>query len=93
MEESLARSLAENTVRGYECNWPDFDALLVGLAGALRRSELAVLDLRDVRWTREEMIITTRSSKTDQEGEGTELGIPFGGRAKTCPVASLKAWL
>jgi hypothetical protein len=39
------------------------------------------------------MIITIRSSKMDQEGKGAEIGIPFGRKAETCPVALLKAWL
>jgi hypothetical protein len=39
------------------------------------------------------MIITIRSSKMDQKGEGSEIGIPFGGKAETCSVGLLKAWL
>ena len=38
-------------------------------------------------------VINIRSSKSDQEGKGTEIGIPFGRRAETCPVGLLKAWL
>jgi site-specific recombinase XerD len=67
--------------------------LLIGFTGALRRSELVSLDVKDIRWTRQGMIINIRSSKMDQEGKGAELGIPFGRRAETCPVGLLKAWL
>src|SRR5437660_339961 len=44
--------------------------LLVGFAGAFRRSELAGLTLTDVQFTNDGLVITLRHSKTDQEGEG-----------------------
>jgi integrase len=31
-------------------------------------------------------------SKTDQEGQGRVVGIPFGGRPGTCPVRAVQAW-
>ena len=67
--------------------------LLLGFAGAFRRSELAGLDVGDVRFVPEGLLITLRRSKTDQEGEGIVKGIPFGDWAETCPVRALKAWL
>jgi integrase len=70
------------------CRFP-LIRLLVGFTGVLRRSELVALDVRDVRWTREGMIVTIRSSKMDQEGEGTELAIPFGPSRRLVR----KAWL
>lgn len=44
--------------------------LLLGWAGAFCRTEIAALDLADVRDTHEGLRITLRRSKTDQEGEG-----------------------
>ena len=38
-------------------------------------------------------MVTIRRSKTDQEGEGRKIGIPFGSKAATCPVRALRAWL
>ena len=67
--------------------------LLVGFAGAFRRSELVGLDRTDVAITLEGLVITLRRSKTDQEGEGRKVGIPYGSRPATCPVRSLSAWL
>lgn len=32
-------------------------------------------------------------SKTDAEGQGSEIGIPRGERRETCPVRALQAWL
>lgn len=67
--------------------------LLLGFCGAFRRSELVALQVEDL--TREEngYLVLLRQSKTDQTGEGFVKGIPFGGRASTCPVRALDAWL
>lgn len=67
--------------------------LLVGFAGAFRRSELVGLDREDVEFTLEGVVVTLRRSKTDQEGEGRKVGIPWGRHAETCPVQALTAWL
>jgi integrase len=67
--------------------------LLVGFAGAFRRSELVALDVADVAFTDDGLVVTIRRSKTDQEAEGRKIGIPFGSRAVTCPVRVLRAWL
>jgi site-specific recombinase XerD len=65
--------------------------LLLGFAGAFRRSELVGLDCADVEHVAEGLIVTLRRSKTDQEGAGRKVGIPYG--AETCPVRALEAWL
>ena len=39
------------------------------------------------------MIIDLRKSKTDQEGTGRKVGIPFGHDKNTCPVRALRRWL
>jgi site-specific recombinase XerD len=67
--------------------------LLVGFAGAFRRSELVSLDVADVNLTRDGAIITLRRSKTDQEGQGRKVGIPYGSHPETCPVRALERWL
>jgi integrase len=67
--------------------------LLVGFAGAFRRSELVGLDVEDVAFTVEGLEVTLRRSKTDQEGQGRKVGIPYGSTAATCPVRSLRRWL
>jgi integrase len=66
--------------------------LLVGFAGGLRRSELAAINLVDFDRVREGIILTIRRSKTDQEGVGRKIGIPFG-RTIHCPVRALENWL
>lgn len=67
--------------------------LLVGFAGAFRRSELVALQVEDLEMVEEGMRITIRRSKTDQEGQGAFVGIPFGEHEETCPVRALAAWL
>jgi len=67
--------------------------LLMGFAGAFRRSELIALEVGDVVFTSDGLEVTLRRSKTDQEGAGQKVGIPFGSDPATCPVRSLRKWL
>jgi site-specific recombinase XerD len=69
----------------------DTAILLLGFAGAFRRSELVALDVADIAETETGLLVTIRHSKTDQEGEGETIAIPRGDRA--CPVKALRAWL
>lgn len=66
--------------------------LLVGFAGAFRRSELAALDVKDLEFVDEGLIVTLRRSKTDQDGEGRSVAIPYA-RGGTCAVRALSEWL
>ncbi|MDA8316269.1 MAG: tyrosine-type recombinase/integrase [Actinomycetota bacterium] len=67
--------------------------ILLGFAAALRRSELAGLDVEDIYWVPEGMEVTIRRSKTDQEAEGVVVAVPYGSKLDTCPVRALRAWL
>ena len=67
--------------------------ILVGFAGAFRRSELASLDTADVAFDRAGLVVHLRRSKTDQAGAGLKKGIPYGSNPDTCPVRSLRDWL
>src|SRR5687768_2810989 len=64
--------------------------LLVGFAGAFRRSELVSLDWHDIEFQKEGLTITLRRSKTDQEGQGRKVGIPYGRQSSHCPVRALE---
>jgi len=66
--------------------------LLLGFAGGFRRSELVALDVEDVEQTDDGLRVLIRQSKTDQEGEGRQVGIPFGQHPETCPVRAVRAW-
>lgn len=66
--------------------------LLLGFAGAFRRSELISLDMDDIQHVRQGIVVTLRRSKTDQSGVGRKIGVPFG-RTRWCPVKHLTDWL
>ena len=66
--------------------------ILVGFAAALRRSELVGIDVHDLRFVTEGVLIYLRRSKTDQAGEGRKIAVPFG-RTSACPVKAVKQWM
>jgi integrase len=66
----------------------------IGLGGAsFRRSELAAIDFTNLSFTEDGLIIDLHRSKTDQEGAGRKVGIPFGTDVATCLVRALRRWL
>jgi len=67
--------------------------LLVGWAGALRRSEIAALDRPHAVFTPEGIQLTIASSKTDQEGQGELIPIEPASNPDLCPVGALRTWL
>ena len=67
--------------------------LLIGFAGAFRRSELVGLHVRDIQIGDAGLIVTLRRSKTDQEGASFTKGIPVGTSDATCPKYALEVWL
>src|ERR1019366_8752411 len=38
-------------------------------------------------------LLIEASSKTDREGAGAAVAVPFGGEEATCPVGALRRWL
>lgn len=72
----------------------DYAIVLLGWAGAFRRSELANLTLGDLTLHAEDGLhIRVRSSKTDQTGEGRTKAIPFGADARTCGPCAYIRWV
>jgi integrase len=68
--------------------------LLLGFAGAFRRSELCALDVADlVQWDADGVRCLVRRSKTDQEGAGRFKDVPYGRDPASCPVRALREWL
>ena len=66
--------------------------LLVGFAGAFRRSELVGICIEDITEHATGLEVLLRHSKTDQEMAGRTVFIPYAS-GKCCPVKALKAWL
>jgi len=60
--------------------------ILLGFAGAFRRSELIAMNVEDLHERHEGLVVLLRRSKTDQEGRGRLVGIPFGQHEQTSPV-------
>lgn len=67
--------------------------MLVGFAGAFRWSELVGLNVEDFEFNDDGLVVHLRRSKTDPEGLGRKVGIPYGSTPATCPVRALQAWL
>ena len=67
--------------------------LLLGFAGALRRTEICDLRIADVGRTPGGIALEIRRSKGDRERQGAVVGIPAGKNPETCPVTACDAWL
>jgi integrase len=66
--------------------------LLIGFAGAFRRSELSALDFQSIERRPEGIVMTIPKSKTDQERRGRQVAIPYA-HGPICPIGALDAWL
>jgi integrase len=97
VEKAAALSLAmlrqlvatcDGTTRGRR----DRAMLLIGFAAALRRSELVALQVEDVANVAGGLRLRITRGKTDQAGQGAEIGLPRGRHAETCPVLAFEAW-
>jgi integrase len=78
----------DRTARGRR----DRALLLFGFAGALRRSELVALRVEDVTVDAEGLRLRIFRSKTDQEGQRAEIGLPRGKYVETCPLRAFEDW-
>ena len=74
---------AETDLKGLR----DRAILLLGFAGAFRRSELVALDASNLHFASAGLRVTVRKSKTDQEGQGATIAIP---RVARSPALSLR---
>jgi integrase len=66
--------------------------LLFGFVGALRRSELVALHVEDVAIVPGGLRLRIIRGKTDQAGQGAEIGLPRGRHVETCPLRAFNAW-
>lgn len=82
-------------------SWPDSVAayrdsaiMLLGFAGAFRRSELANLTVGDVAFDRADGLhVRVRRSKIDQEGHGLVKAIPYGRSPAMCGPCAFQRWV
>ncbi|MHB8879271.1 MAG: tyrosine-type recombinase/integrase [Myxococcaceae bacterium] len=66
--------------------------ILLGYATALRRENIAALQVGDLRWRRDRVDVLVQRSKTDQQGEGQVIGVVATG-TELCPVRAVRTWL
>jgi len=86
------RAMLETTDAGL-LGLRDRALILLGFAGAFRRSELVGLDVKDCGFGKDGLTVMLRRSKTDQDCQGRKIGIPYGSNPETCPVRVLQTWL
>lgn len=67
--------------------------LLVGFAGAFRRSELVALNIEGVQFTRDGAVLTYQGSKTNQYGKTEQKALFFSPDPDTCPVRVLQDYI
>lgn len=69
-------------------------ALWLGFAGALRRSNVAALKVGDIRLDPHDGLhVRLQRSKTDQEGAGAVVAIPYGTNPLTCAPCAWMRWM
>jgi integrase len=78
----------DDSVRGRR----DRALLLFGFVGALRGSELVALRVEDVALVAGGLRLRILRSKTDQQGQGAEIGPLRGRHLESCPVCAFDAW-
>ena len=90
MLESLIAAIVPTTLQGKR----DRAIVLLGFGAAMRRSELVALDVRDLKFTAKGLLVTVRSSKTDQVKKGATIAVPYAkARPALCAVRAVTAWL
>lgn len=91
----LAADLREMVaaIPGTAAGLRDRALLLLGFCGAFRRSELVGLNVEDLEFTGEGLVLWLRRSKTDQEGRGRRIGVPALPSSDACPVRAVRAWI
>ncbi len=87
-EDVLAMVAGLSGIKGVR----DKALLLIGFAGAFRRSELVSLTVADIEQGKQGLVIQLIRSKTDQEGRGRKVAIPYA-RGVVCPVLAFQHWL
>ena len=66
--------------------------LLLGFAGAFRRSELVALDLEHVELTDAALVLHLGKSKTNQTGEVEDKAVFYAANPLYCPVRAFRDW-
>lgn len=90
---NILKQLLRDFDTEFNANLRNKALLLLGFTGAFRRSELVALNVEDLDFTDEGLIISLQKSKTNQYGDYEEKAIFYSPEAILCPVRTLKAWI
>lgn len=86
------RKMIETCQSGTLVDVRDHALLTLGIAVFGRRSELAGLNLSDLRSVTEGLVVRIRSSKTDQAGRGVDVPVLHGTYELSDPVRAVGRW-
>lgn len=97
-KEAATGEILRDAIRAYAAGGSlkakrDRALLAVGFFAALRRSELVAINVEDLTFTPDGVILRLPHRKTDAEGAGTDIGLPAKRDAMTCPVKALREWI
>ncbi len=67
--------------------------LLLGFAGAFRRSELVRIRLEELTFSPQGMTVFVPHAKGDQLGRGATIGIPYAPDPEICAVRAVEQWI
>ncbi len=97
-KEAATSEILRDAIRAYAAGGSlkakrDRALLAIGFFAALRRSELVAINVADLTFTADGVILRLPRRKTDAEGAGTDIGLPAKRDAMICPVKALREWL
>ncbi|MBO2012950.1 hypothetical protein [Hymenobacter negativus] len=86
----------KRTIRGIDVSTPtglrNRVLLILGFTGPFRHSELGVLNIEDLAFDEEGLVVSLDKSKTNQLGQAEEKAIFYSPDPQLCPIRSLQAW-
>ena len=81
----------KRSMRAIDVSTPIRALLLLGSTGAFRRSELEVLNIENLVFDKQGLVVSLDESKTNQLGQAEEKAIFYSPDPQLCPVCSLQA--
>ena len=67
--------------------------ILLGFAGAFRRSELVRVEVKDLTFTPQGLVLFIPRAKGDQLGKGSTIAIPYAPEPRICAVRAVRDWI
>ncbi len=67
--------------------------ILLGFAGAFRRSELVAVQVEDLTFSPQGLVVFIPRAKGDQTGKGSNVAIPFAPDANVCAARAVRDWI